>query len=113
MSVFNGLFPLLPGKEDALRAFAKETFGARREQWDAMQARSDISRETWTLVTTPSGSFVNVWFDGNVEEAFTDLATADDEFTVWFREQVLEVTGVDMSAPDDSTPPETVLDWRG
>jgi hypothetical protein len=112
MSVFNGLFPLLPGKEQALRAFADETLGSRREQWAEMQARGAIQRETWTLVTTPAGTFVNVWFDGNVEDAFSDLATADDDFTVWFRERVLDVTGIDMSAPDDSAPPETVLDWK-
>ena len=37
--------------------------------------------------------------------------TADDEHTVWFRQQILDVTGIDMSAPDDSPPPELVLDW--
>ena len=112
MGVFNGVFPVLPGNEDAARKFAKEVMGPRREQYAASQARSDVTRETWSLLTTPDGSFVNVWFEGNVEESFGDLATAEDEFTVWFRQQVLAVTGVDMSAPDDSTPPEVILDWK-
>jgi hypothetical protein len=113
MSVFNGLFPLLPGKEEAFRDFAQETLGPRRAQFAALQALSTVTRETWTLVPTPDGFFVNVWFEGNVDKAFADLATAEDEFAVWFREQVLNVTGVDMSAPNDSAPPETVFDWKG
>jgi hypothetical protein len=113
MGVFNGFFPVLPGKEDAARSFAKEVLGPRRDQFALTEARSAVTRETWSLLTTPDGSVVNVWFEGNVDEAFADLATADDEFTVWFRQQVLNVTGVDMSAPDDSAPPEVILDWKG
>jgi hypothetical protein len=111
MGVFNGLFPVLEGKEDAVRRFAKETMGERREQFDETQGRSNITRETWSLLTTPMGSFVNVWFEGDVEDTFSDLATRDDEFTIWFRNAVLDVTGVDMSQPDESTPPEVILDW--
>jgi hypothetical protein len=112
MSVFNGLFPVLPGNEDAVRSFAEEVLGPRRDQFDTFEARSAITRETWTLLTTPDGSFINVWFEGNVEKGFADLATAQDEFTVWFREQILTITGVDMSAPDDRPPPELIFDWK-
>jgi hypothetical protein len=31
MAVFNGAFPVLPGKEDATRSFTKEVFGSRLE----------------------------------------------------------------------------------
>jgi hypothetical protein len=112
MGVFNGLFPVLEGKEDAARSFAKEAGGQRRDQLGAHLLRSNVTRETWSLLTTPMGSFVNVWFEGDVDDAFSDLATNDDDFSVWMRERVLDVTGVDMSQPDDSTPPEVILDWK-
>jgi hypothetical protein len=111
MGVFNGLFPVLPGKEDAFRSFVKEVDGPRRDGFSGLQARSDVTRETWTLVPTPDGSVVAVWFEGNVEQAFSELATGGDEFTAWFRDRILDVTGMDMSVSDDSPPPETVLDW--
>ncbi|MET0628265.1 MAG: hypothetical protein ABW033_07405 [Acidimicrobiia bacterium] len=111
MGVFNGLFPVLPGKEDAFRSFVKEVDGPRREGFASLQSRGDVTRETWTLASTPEGSVVVVWFEGNVEKAFADLATDDDEFTVWFRDRILDVTGMDMSVTDGSPPPETVLDW--
>jgi hypothetical protein len=112
MGVFNGLFPVPPGKEDAARAFAKEAVGPRGERFAAVQERNNVTRETWSLLTTPMGTFVNVWFEGDIEKAFADLATAEDDHTVWFRQTVLDVTGIDLTAPDDSPPPEVILDWK-
>ena len=36
MGVFNGVFPIQAGKEDDARAFAAETYGARRPDYGAM-----------------------------------------------------------------------------
>ena len=111
MGVYNGAFPVLPGKEDAGRALAAALSGPKKAEFDAMQARSGATRETWAMQETAAGTFILVWFDGDVEAGFADLATAQDDFTVWFRGQVEEVTGVDLSVADDSPPPELVLDW--
>ena len=111
MGVFNGVFPVQAGKEEAARAFAAETVGARRAQYDAHLNGVGITRETWTLQDTPMGSLIVVWFEGDVEKAFTDLATNDNEFTTWFRARVLDVTGVDLAAPPEGPPPAVMVDW--
>lgn len=112
MGVFNGMFPITAGKEEAARAFAAETLGARRADFDAAQARSDITRETWTMQETPMGSFMLVWFEGDVEKAFADLAGDTSEYGTWFRAQVLDVTGVDLGAPPEGPPPDVLVDWH-
>ena len=76
MGVFNGVFPIQAGKEEDARAFAAETFGARRPDFEAHLARVGVTRETWALQETPMGSLMLVWFEGGVEKAFVDLATA-------------------------------------
>src|SRR3954469_17409668 len=106
MGVFNGVFPILAGKEDAGRAFAAETIGPRRKDFEALQARSNVTRETWALQETPMGSFMVAWFEGDVESAFGDLAADQGEFATWFRGQVLEITGVDMSQPPEGPLPD-------
>jgi hypothetical protein len=111
MAVFNGAFPVLPGKEDAIRSFTKEVFGSRLEQFNMLQAKSGITRETWTLPPTPMGSFVLVWFEGDVEKAFADLGADTDEFSTWFRGQVKDSTGVDLAISDGAPPPEVLTDW--
>jgi hypothetical protein len=112
MGVFNGIFPIKTGREADARGFAAETFGARRPGFEAHMVRAGVSRETWALQETPMGSFMIVWFEGDVDKAFGDLATDDSEYGSWFRGQVLDVTGVDMATPPDGPPPAVLLDYR-
>jgi len=111
MGVFNGAFPILSGKEAAARQLAADTGGARKADFEALQARSGVRRETWTLQETPMGSFMLVWFEGDVEKSFADLATADSEFATWFRSQVQDITGVDLTAPPEGPLPDVLVNW--
>ena len=54
MAVFNGVFPILPGKEQEGRDFAAACVGERRKGFDAQAARTQLSRETWALQETPT-----------------------------------------------------------
>ena len=57
-------------------------------------------------------AIVLVWVETeNVAAVFADLAQDDSEWTAWFRGQVLEITGVDLTEPAEGVP-EVVLDWR-
>ena len=112
MAVFNAAFPVLPGKVDEARAFAKETMGPWRSGYDESQKRGGITRETWSIQETPDGSaMVVVWFESpDPEKSFTELAQDDSEFAVWFRGRVKEISGVDLTEPQEGGP-ELVLDW--
>jgi hypothetical protein len=112
MAVFNGAFPILPGKLDEARAFAQATMGQHRADFDDAQRRAGITRETWTIERAPDGSaFMLVWFEaGDPAVAFAQLME-DSEHNVWFRGRVKEVTGVDLSGPPSEGGPEVVLDW--
>lgn len=112
MGIFNGMFPIQAGKEEEVRAFAAETVGARLAGYEAHHARVDNTRETFTLQETPMGSFLLVWFEGDVQKAFVDLATDDSDFMKWFRSRVLDLTGVDLAAPPAGPPPEVLFDWQ-
>ena len=112
MGVFNGAFPIRAGKEEAARAFAAETVGARLAGYEAHNARVGTTRETFTVQETPMGSFLLVWFEGDAQKAFEDLATDDSDFMTWFRGRVLDVTGVDLAAAPDGPPPELLFDWQ-
>ena len=70
MAVFNGVFPIQAGKEADARAFAAETSGARRRDFEAHLTRVGITRETWSLQETPMGSLMVVWFEGDVDKNY-------------------------------------------
>ena len=112
MATFIGAFPVLAGKEDDARKFAQETMG-RSEEFSASQKRGGITKEEWSFQQSPMGSLVLVHFEAaDVEKAFATLGQSSEEFDVWFRGRVLEVSGVDLAAEPDGPPPEIILDWR-
>jgi hypothetical protein len=112
MGVFNGMFPIANGKEEAARAFAAEVAGPRRADFRAHHERANNTRETWAMQETPMGNFLLIWFEGDLEKAFGDLATHQSEYSAWFRAQVLELTNVDLGAPPQGPLPEVLIDWR-
>ena len=76
--------------------------GEQRSGFDAERRAAGPPEETWTIQHTPMGAFMLVWFEcDSVEAAFGNLATGQDDFTVWMRGQILACTGVDMSVPDE------------
>ncbi len=114
MAVFNGAFPILPGKEQEGRDFAAACLGERRKGFEALQTTSGVTRETWALQETPMGSFMLVWFEApDIGRAFTDLATISNDFNTWFLGRVKDVTGVDLGVPPEGPPPEVLVDWTG
>src|SRR6202021_4075405 len=75
MAVFNGVFPIFPGKKKGGRDFAAACMGERRKGFDAKAARTGLTRETWSLQETPMGSFMWGWFGAaEAERASTDSA---------------------------------------
>jgi hypothetical protein len=59
----------------------------------------------------PNGSFILVWFVGDDEKAFDDLATDNSEFATRFRDQVKDVTGVELAAPLRGPLPVVLVNW--
>ena len=112
MGVFNGVFPIQAGREADARAFAAETSGARARGATRSTSHRSASRVRRGVAGTPMGSLMVVWFEGDVEKAFADLATNDSEFSTWFRGKVLDITGVDLAAPSDAEPPAILIDYR-
>jgi hypothetical protein len=102
--------PILPGKaEDALR-FATELNTTRRG--DYTNAQVTITREKWWIQETPHGSFMIVYFESpDAETVMGNLAGSTEPFDMWFKAQILELTGVDTEQPMPGGVPKKVLDW--
>ena len=104
------VFPVLPGQRDALIAFAEKLMGERRAEFDNSQVT--VSKESWYLQPTPMGDFCIVYVQAADPMAvFEGLATSQEPFDVWFREQVLLTTGVDLATPPEALPSK-IFDWK-
>jgi hypothetical protein len=90
------VFPLLPGKRLALAQFVSELTGERRATHD--RSHSMVTRESWFMQPTPQGDLVIVYLEApDPTEVFAELAVSSGAFEVWFRAQVLELTGMNLT----------------
>jgi len=110
MQRFCGAFPVLPGKSDAGREFAKTCMGSKRAEFSEALKRQGTSNESWFLQSTPQGDMVLVYFETeDVQKTFEILAKSKGPFEVWFKQQVKSVTGVDLEQPSNEPPPEEIV----
>jgi len=110
MKSFGAAFPVLPGKTEAGKEFAKTCMGPRRAEFADALKRGGIAKESWFLQKTPQGDMVIVYFEAeNLEKSFEVLAKSKAPFDVWFKQQVKSVTGVDLEQPSDEPPPEEIV----
>lgn len=110
MKTFSAAFPVLPGKEGAAKQFADACMGSRRKECVEYLKRVGISKESWHLQKTPMGSFVVVHFESeDPAKSFKILAESTHTFDVWFRQQALLISGVDLGKPMEGAPPEEIF----
>jgi hypothetical protein len=67
-----------------------------------------VKRELWFL--SPDGTVLYVFLEAdNVAASFAQIATSPDPFDEWQRQQILEISGVDMTQPGPA-PSYKILD---
>jgi len=103
--------PLLPGMSSREREeMLSCSRGARSEEHSASRRRHGISREPVWIQSTPAGDVAVVLIESaDLSNALLGLATSDEPFDVWFREHLLAVHGMDLSA--GMSLPEQVLNY--
>jgi hypothetical protein len=106
-------FPVLAGKEDALREFASE-LASRRGETNSFFEQFGISHESWHLQDTPAGPMVI----GVTEISRTPVSAAAQQYKAserpfdrWFKDRVREMTGVDPDEVPLGPATECIFDW--
>jgi hypothetical protein len=103
--------PVLPGKEDLDRSTLDEMGGARREEYEAAARRAGITRQVVWHQQSPQGTIAVVYVEADDPvAALGEFGSSDEPFNQWFREQMKEVHGVDISEP--GPPVEKVFDGK-
>ena len=104
-------FPLQRSISD-LQAFASELTGARAADADQFYRHYGVDYESWHVQETPSGPWViAVTSLADPSEAAPRYADAREEFHLWFKDQVLSLTGVDPNKTPLGPPTTQVFCW--
>jgi hypothetical protein len=105
--------PLLPGKSAEARAFFKQLDGAKRADFDASERRIGITKELWYLATLPAGDHVIGYMEASsFNHALQSFVASREPFDLWFKQQMLAVTGLDLNNPPEMTPPELLSHYE-
>lgn len=85
--------PIIPGRTHRVRTFMQrlERKFARSGQ------RAGIVKESWHLQRTPDRDLLIAYLESpNLAEALRQLAISHAPFDQWFKQQLLEVTGIEL-----------------
>ena len=106
--------PVNPGKEEALRDFYRELEDSRHDDYDHSDQRLGISKEVAFSAKTDAGMFAVIYIESeNFETAFGQFVRSQDEFDLWFKQQLLDVSGVDLNNPPEMELPELLSVYEG
>ena len=103
--------PILPGQTDAARRFIQDVLGPRKRDWDDLQRRQGVTRESYYLQSSPEGDLMLVTGEGTFTPPRQFLDVAGNPFDRWFIEQIQNVTGINMLELSDEMP-EQLGEWR-
>ena len=108
------VFPILPGKTEDARDFQRELDTTRKPDYDRSERRIGVTREYWYIASLPSGDHLIAYFDAaDVNQAFATFVPSQDEFDLWFKRRLNDVTGVDLNNPPaDLKLPELVSTYE-
>lgn len=113
MNLLVRAFPVLEGKADKLAEFARALETDRAAEAQDFYRRRGVHRETWHTQVTPHG----LWVIGVAELPDKPLAVLADEYAAsaapfdkWFKEQVLELTGIDPNVTPLGPPTQCIYD---
>jgi hypothetical protein len=106
--------PVLPGKTADARTFLKQLDDSRREDFDRSERRIGITKELWYLAKLPSGDHLIGYMEAaDFSRALPSFVGSRDPFDMWFKEQMLGVTGLDLNNPPaDMQPPELLSHYE-
>jgi hypothetical protein len=104
--------PLVPGTASTDREEMNSCWhGERSDEHSASRRRHGITRESVWIQGTPAGDVAVVLIESpDLPRALLGLATSDEPFDLWFREHLLAVHGMDLTA--GMSLPEQVLNYR-
>lgn len=108
------VLPILPGKQEAWRRFFQELEGSRRCEYELSRQRLGITKECTWFAQMPQGEVAIVYLEmEHPELVIVQLATSALPFDRWFRSQLLELHGLDVSQLLAKPCSEVMFLWQG
>ncbi len=105
-------FPVLEGMEESVREIGRAMMGERAGQTADFYGRHGVRHESWHIQETPAGLWVIAVSDiDSPEERAREYSASQADFDRWFKDRVLELTGIDPQTQPLGPPTEQIFSW--
>lgn len=105
-------FRILPDKRDAARAFMNDLEGSWFQAYEQSEGRIGVLSEHWFIGQFESVDYlVGFITSGNFQRAVGIFSASQDSFDVWFKDRLLECTGIDFNNPPQLELPALVSEF--
>jgi hypothetical protein len=105
--------PVLAGRADTAREFLRRLDGDRRADYQRSEQQLGITKEVWFLASGPGELSLVAYIEApDFPHSLRAFAASRDAFDVWFKYQLLEVSGVDLNQPSHTALPELLSSYQ-
>ena len=106
------VLPVASGRAGDARDFMRELEGTRKPEYARSEERIGITKEAWWLAALPSGEALVAYMETeDFARALGLFSQSQDDFDMWFKRRLAEVTGVDLNSPPEMTLPELLSSY--
>lgn len=105
--------PILPDKVEAWRRLCQEMKGRRRQGYEESRRQLGITSEAVWLLRTPRANVAVVFLTAEEpEHVMARLAASEHAFDRWFKEQIQQTCGLDLTPASLGPMMELVFNWQ-
>jgi hypothetical protein len=105
--------PILAGEGEAARGFMGELEGSQHDSYAESEQRIGIDKELWFISDLGEQELLVAYMEsGDFGRAFEQFVASRDSFDLWFKEQLANVTGLDLNDPPEMQLPELVSHYE-
>ena len=102
--------PVLPGKSEKAREFMKSLRKEHARDFAALEKKLQTSKEAVFLQSSPQGDLIIDYYECvHPQKSAEALAKLKDEFAMWMKSEISDITGIDVEAMAKEPMPEQVL----
>ena len=103
--------PILPGKLEGWKEFTAALKGEKKQEFEDFNKRYNLTRHrSW--LQADGGHLAIILHEGLGADGFMhSLGQSSHAFDEWFKDNVKEAHGMDLSQPPPGPPPELAVDY--
>jgi hypothetical protein len=98
---------VLPGRTVDARTFLRQLDRQRRDDYDRSEQRLAITKEVWFMASVAGHDLLIAYIEAaDFQRATETFSASRNPFDLWFKDQLAQVTGLDLNGPPELDLPE-------